>query len=63
MDADEVLLQQVLDSMNDGVSKHLGQIAEAMYEWEWPVAEELGLQTADIASIKCKHRTELKLQS
>ena len=56
-------LDLVLDSENDGVSKHLGQIADAMYEWEGPIAEQLKLTRADIAAIKTKHPGELKLQT
>ena len=48
--------------MSSGVSKHLGRIADSMYEWEGPVAEQLGLTQADIAAIKTKHPTELKLR-
>ena len=57
------MLDQVLDFENDGVSKHLGQIAESMYEWEGPVAEQLGLTPADIAAIKKEHPDKLKLQT
>ena len=57
------MLDKVLDFENDGVSKHLGQIAESMYEWEGPVAEQLGLTPADIAAIKKEHPGELKLQT
>ena len=56
-------LNQVLDFDNSGASKHLGQIADSMYKWEGPVAEELGLTKADIASIKTKHEHNLKLQT
>ena len=56
-------LDQVLDFENDGVSKHLGQIADAMYEWEGPIAEQLGLTRADVAAIKTKHPGVLKLQT
>ena len=59
----EELLDQVIDSMNAGVSKHLGQIAESMHEWKGRVADELGLSQADVAAIKCSHSTDLKLQS
>ena len=52
-----------MDSGNGGVSKHLGQIADTMYEWEGPVAEQLGLTLADIAAIKVKYPGELKLQT
>ena len=44
-------------------SKHLGQIADSMYEWEGAIAEELGLTTADVAAINTKHPKELKLQA
>ena len=47
-------LDQVLDFENNGVSKHLGQIADSMYEWEGPVAEQLDLTPADVAAIKVK---------
>ena len=53
----------MIDSRHDGVSKHLGQIADAMYEWEGAVAEQLNLTEADIAAIKMKHPGELKLQT
>ena len=56
-------LNQVLDSMNSGVSKHLGQIADSMYEWEGKLADELGLTRADVATIVKKHPTDLKLQT
>ena len=52
-----------MDSENGEVSKHLGQIADNMYEWEGTVAENLGLTKADIAAIKTKHPTNLKLQA
>ena len=57
------MLDQVLDFENDGVSKHLGQIADSMYEWEGPVAEQLGLTPAEIAAIKLKYPSELGLQT
>ena len=52
-----------IDISHGGVSKHLGQIADAMHEWEGPIAEELGLTRADIAAIKTKYPNELKLQT
>ena len=52
-------LNEVMDFRNSGVSKHLGQMADTMHEWEGPVAEQL---EADIAAIKIKHPGELKLQ-
>ena len=57
------MLDQVLDFENGGVSKHLGQIANSMYEWEGPVAEQLGLTPAEIAAIKLKYPSELGLQT
>ena len=59
----EQKLDQVLDVENNGVSMHLGQIADTMYEWEGPIAEKLGLTRADVAAIKTKHPGELKLQT
>ena len=59
----EELLDQELDSMNGGVSMHLGQIAESMHEWEGRVADELGLSPAEVAVINCRHPTDLRLQS
>lgn len=57
------MLDQVLDVNNDGVSKHLGQIADAMHEWEGPIAEHLGLTKAEIAAIKTQHPRKLMLQT
>ena len=54
---------QVLDFNNDGVSRHLGQIADNMCEWEGPIAEHLGLTPADVATINTKHPKNLKLQT
>ena len=34
-----------------------------MSEWEGPIAEQLGLLTADVAAIKARHPGELKLQT
>ena len=56
-------LDQVLDFESGGVSTHLGQIADAMHEWEGPIAEQLGLTRADIAAIKTKYPGELRLQT
>ena len=52
--------KQILDQMLD--TKHLGQIAESMYEWEGLVADQLGLSLADVNNIKTKYRAELTLQ-
>ena len=53
----------MLDFENGGASKHLGEIADSMYEWEGPVAEQLGLTPAEIAAIKLKYPCELGLQT
>ena len=53
----------MVDSEHGGVSKHLGQIADAMYEWEGPIAEQLELRDTDIAAIKTEHPNKLKLQT
>ena len=52
----------MLDFEHGGVSKHLGQIADTMYEWEGPIAEQLELTKADVAAIMVKYPGELKLQ-
>ena len=52
-----------LDTGHGGVPKHLGIIAESMYEWEGRIAEELGLTAADVAHINTKHPSSLKLQT
>jgi hypothetical protein len=54
---------EVIDTRHDQVSKDLGQIADTMYEWEGPVAEQLDLTRADIAAIKVKYPIDLKLQT
>ena len=55
-------LDKEIDFCNKGVPKHLGQIAESMAEWEGRIADELGLTEADVASIKIKYPSNLKLQ-
>ena len=52
----------MLDSLNDGVSKHLGLIADEMTQWEGRIAEELGLTYAEVAVIKAAHPYRLDLQ-
>ena len=53
----------MIDFDHGGVSKHLGQIADAMYEWEGSIAEQLELTKADVAAIKIRHPRELRLQT
>jgi hypothetical protein len=57
-----VIGNQVLD-FNNGVSLHLGQIADNMHEWEGPIAEQLGLTLADVAAINTQYPKNLKLQT
>ena len=52
-----------MDFENKDVPLHLGKIADSMYEWEGPVAEQLGLTQVDVAAIKMKHPGELRLQT
>ena len=59
----QLQLDDVLDLGSNGVPKHLGQIADSMYEWEGLIAEELGLTLADVTEIKKKHASEIKLQA
>ena len=56
-------LDQELDFETPSISLHLGQIADSMYEWEGPVAEQLGLTSAEIAAIKMEHPGKLELQT
>ena len=44
------------------MSKHIGDIADHMCEWEGRIAEELGLTRREVAEIKMKHDRELNLQ-
>ena len=55
-------LDREIDSGNDGVLRHLGQIADSMDKWEGAVAEHLGLTIADSAAIKVEHPNRLDLQ-
>ena len=54
---------QVIDSANQGVLNDLGQIADAMCEWEGPIAEQLRLTKPEVAAIKAKHPGNLGLQT
>ena len=55
-------LDKEIDADNDGVLKHLGQIADSMAEWEGRIAEELNLTPADVASIRTRYPNDLDLQ-
>ena len=54
-------LDQVIDSENSGVPKHLGKIASSVYEWEGRVADELGLTDAEVADIKQESKLNLQV--
>ena len=56
-------LDQVIDSMHNGVPKHLGLIADSVYELEGAVADALELTPADVANIKARHPSSLRLQT
>ena len=43
-------------------TKHIGEIADSMYDWEGEIAEELGLTLPEVAEIKVEHDKKLKLQ-
>ena len=53
----------VLDHESKGVPKHLGRIANFMYEWEGRVADELGLTPVDVGVIKTRYPNQLNLQT
>ena len=53
----------MIDSDNDGVPEHLGQIADLMAEWEGKISDSLKLTEADVADIKTRYPSRLKLQS
>ena len=53
----------MIDSRHGGVLRHLGQVADTMYEWEGPVADNLGLHQADLAGIKKAYPGKLNLQA
>ena len=55
-------LEHVLDSLNDGVPKHLGLIADEITQWEGRIAEELGLKYSEVDVIKAAHPYRLDLQ-
>ena len=57
------LLDKEIDACNNGVPKHLGQIADSMTEWQGRISEELQLTPADIADILTRHPKKLKLQT
>ena len=57
------LLHEEIDACNDGVSKHLGQIADSMTEWEGKISEQLLLTSADVAKIRTRHPNKLELQT
>ena len=52
----------MIDVEHEGVSVHLGQIADVMVDWKGRIAEELGLTDADIADIKHDNCSDLKQQ-
>lgn len=55
-------LDKEIDFCYKGVPKHLGRIARSMVEWEGPIADELELTEAEVASINTKHPSKLNLQ-
>ena len=57
------LLYKEIDANNNGVPKHLGQIADSITEWEGRISELLQLTPADVASIQTLHPNKLQLQA
>jgi hypothetical protein len=55
-------LDLTLDFYNQGVSKHLGKIADSIPQWEGAIAEALGLTHVDVEVIKEKRPNRLDLQ-
>ena len=58
----QYISDQEIDSQHGGVSRHLGQIADAMYKWEGSIADELGLTDVDVADIKHNYPNRFGLQ-
>ena len=48
---DTTQLNEVIDSYNNGVNKHLGLIADSMGQWNAVIADNLELTEADVADI------------
>ena len=46
----------------DGVPRHLGQIAAFMDEWEGPISDNLELTVAEIENIKEEYKSKPLLQ-
>ena len=59
----EVSLDDELDRYNEGVPKHLGQIAITVSQWEGRLADELGLTSSDVSAINLKQPRNLELQT
>ena len=57
------VLDKMLDFDHDGVQRDLGEIADAMDEWEGKIAEELRLTNVETQRIKDKHPRRLDLQT
>ena len=55
-------LDSEIDSNSNGIPIHLGRIAALMAEWRGRIADELNLDTHDVASIETKYQSNLKLQ-
>ena len=56
-------LTKEIDFEHNGVPKHLGEISNAMDEWEGDISTKLGLTKVDVASVKNKHPDNLNLQA
>ena len=56
-------LDREIDACNNGVLKHLGQIADSMTEWQGRISEELQLTQADVEGICMRYPNRLDLQT
>ena len=57
------MLNKEIDSNNNGVPIHIGQIANNMTQWEGHISDGLNLTLADVAYIKAKYPLNLVMQS
>ena len=56
----EGALNKMIDE--DGVPRHLGQIADFIKEWEGPISENLGLTDAEAVNIKEEYQSKPWMQ-
>ena len=57
------ILDKEIDSESNGVSNHIGQVADFIDQWEGPIAEALELSVPVVAAIKYQFPLNLELQT